>query len=105
MKKLIILVPEGDNNLSSITGAYEIFNKANEYWLKNHHEKIFQIQLAGISESVDFNNGLFVVKPHLNISDITKADLIIIPSLNHNYNLALNGNESLISWLKHQYKN
>ncbi len=105
MKKLIILVPEGDNNLSSITGAYEIFNKANEYWLKNHHEKIFQIKLAGISESVDFNNGLFVVKPHLNISDITKADLIIIPSLNHNYNLALKGNESLIPWLKHQYKN
>lgn len=105
MKQLIILVPEGDNNLSSISGAYEIFNKANDYWLQHHHKKVFQIQLAGISESVYFNNGLFMVKPQLNIAAIKRADLIIIPSLNHNYQLALTGNELIIPWLKNQYKN
>jgi hypothetical protein len=32
MKHLTILVPDGQNNLSSIVGTYKIFTKANEYW-------------------------------------------------------------------------
>jgi transcriptional regulator GlxA family with amidase domain len=105
LKQLIILVPDGDNNLSSISGAYEIFNRANTIWLQRHNEKVFDIQLAGISETVSFSNGLFRVTPNLNIFDIKKADLIIIPSLNHNYQLALKGNEAIIQWLNDQYKN
>ena len=34
MKHLTILVPDGQNNLSSIVGAYKIFTRANEYWKK-----------------------------------------------------------------------
>jgi hypothetical protein len=30
-KHLTILVPDGENNLSSMVGAYKIFTKANEY--------------------------------------------------------------------------
>lgn len=104
MKHLTILIPEGDNNLSSITGAYEIFRKANEYWVKNGHEALFQIQLAGVSKEVSFSDGLFTVKPHVHINDIAKTNLIIIPSLNHNYVKALEGNETLIAWVEHQYK-
>lgn len=105
MKHLTIVVPNGNNNLSSITGAYEIFNKANDYWKKLGNRQLFTIQLAGIAESIDFNDGLFTVKPHTYISAIAKTDLIIIPSLNHNYNLALKGNEALVNWLVDQYKN
>lgn len=105
MKHLTIIVPNGENNLSSITGAYEIFKKANAYWKGNCKKDLFTIQLAGISDEINFNEGLFVVKPHTNISAITKTDLIIIPSLNHNYHLALNENELLLEWLEKQYKN
>jgi transcriptional regulator GlxA family with amidase domain len=105
MKSLTIIVPDGENNLSSITGAWEIFNKANQYWQQKGKQPKFTIQLAGISNEVAFNAGLFTVKPHTNISAITKTDLIIIPSLNHNYQLALKGNELLIYWLQQQYKN
>ncbi|WP_435357138.1 GlxA family transcriptional regulator [Emticicia sp. SJ17W-69] len=105
MKHLTIIIPNGENNISSITGAYEIFTKANEYWKEREKQALFTIQLAGISEKVDFNEGLFTVKPHLNIAAISKTDLIIIPSLNHNYVLALKGNELLVDWLKKQYKN
>ena len=104
MKHLTIIVPNGENNLSSITGAYEIFNKANSFWKEKGRTELFSIQLAGISEQVDFNQGLFTVKPHTFISDISRTDLIIIPSLNHNYNLALEGNELLIEWIEKQYK-
>jgi transcriptional regulator GlxA family with amidase domain len=105
MKNLTIVVPEGNNNLSSITGAFEIFHKANAFWMQRNNTNLLTIQLAGISDKVDFNEGLFSVKPHINISAIAKTDLIIIPSLNHNYSLALKGNQELVDWLLKQYKN
>ena len=105
MKHLTIIVPNGDNNLPSITGAYEIFCRANAYNKANGKKELFKIQLAGISEEIDFNGGLFTVKPHLNISAVTTTDLIIIPSLNHNYNVALKDNEQLLPWLKKHYHN
>lgn len=105
MKKLTIIVPNGENNLSSITGAYEIFKKANAYWKENGRRELFDIQLAGVAAKVEFNEGLFTVNPHTTIAAITKTDLIIIPSLNHNYKLALSGNEALLPWLEKQYRN
>jgi transcriptional regulator GlxA family with amidase domain len=105
MKHLTIIVPNGENNLSSITGAYEIFSKANSYWKENEKKERFKIQLVGISEKIEFNNGLFTVKPHLNISEVNQTNLIIVPSLNHNYETALAGNNLLLKWLEKQYKN
>jgi transcriptional regulator GlxA family with amidase domain len=105
MKYLTILVPDGPNNLSSIVGSYKILTRANEYWRERGNKEQFKIELAGISEKVDFYDGLFSVKPHLNISAIKKTDLIIIPSLNHNYYKAVNGNVVLIDWIAEQYKN
>ena len=105
MKHLTILIPQGENNLSSITGAYEIFTRANLYWKNLGKEEVFRIQLVGASKEVSFNNGLFAVKPHLTIAELSKTNLIVIPSLNHNYQLALNGNGELIDWVSDQYKN
>lgn len=104
MKHLTIIVPDGENNLSSITGAYEIFRKANAYYKGKGKGELFRIQLAGISNKIEFNDGLFTVTPHTHISAVTSTDLIIIPSLNHNYELALKGNELLLNWLQQQYK-
>ena len=105
MKHLTILVPDGEgNNLSSIVGAYKIFTRANEYWKNIHRKELFKIELAGISKKVDFYSGLFIVNPHTNISAIRKTDLIIIPSLNHNYQKTVKQNKLLIDWIEKQYK-
>jgi transcriptional regulator GlxA family with amidase domain len=104
MKHLTILVPEGENNLSSIVGAYKIFTRANAYWKEAGKKELFKIELAGISKAVDFYDGLFTVKPHTNIAAISKTNLIIIPSLNHNYIKAVKGNQLLIDWIEKQYK-
>ncbi len=104
MQHLTILVPQGQNNLSSIAGAYKIFTKANEYWKKINRKELFAIQLAGISKKVEFHDGLFAVKPHTNISAIKRTDLIIIPSLNHNFQETVKKNKLLIDWMKQQYK-
>lgn len=103
MKHLTILVPKGQNNLSSIVGAYKIFTRANLYRKEINKKEVFKIELAGISKKVEFYDGLFTVKPHVHISDITKTDLIIIPSLNHNYNKAVAGNQLLVDWIEQQY--
>ncbi len=105
MKHLSILIPDGENNLSSIAGTYKIFTRANDIWKNKGNREVFKIELVGISENVGFHDGLFSVRPHVNISDITKTDLIIIPSLDHNYERGLRENKSLIPWLVNQYKN
>jgi transcriptional regulator GlxA family with amidase domain len=104
MKHLTILVPEGENNLSSIVGAYKIFTRANEYWKDLGKKQLFEIELAGISKKVAFYDGLFEVKPHTHIEAIKKTDLIIIPSLNHNYETAVKKNRLLIDWIEQQYR-
>ena len=106
MKHLSILVPNGEgNNLSSIVGAYKIFTKANDMWVQAGKQPVFRIQLAGVSKKVEYYDGLFAVKPHTHISDIAKTDLIIIPSLNHNFREAVRVNSSLVDWMGKQYKN
>ncbi|HEX8041934.1 MAG TPA: helix-turn-helix domain-containing protein [Chryseosolibacter sp.] len=104
MKHLTILVPDGDgNNLSSIVGAYKIFSRANEYRKRSGRREVFRIQLAGTSKKVGFYDDLFSVRPHVNIASISKTDLVIIPSLNHNYEKAVEANGPMIRWIEKQY--
>jgi transcriptional regulator GlxA family with amidase domain len=107
MKHIAIVVPEGQSSLSTVAcmvGTYEIFTTANNYWKKNGKKELFKIELAGISKTAEFDNGLLIIKPHADISDICKTDLIIIPSLTRDYQEALNGNKLLVEWIEQQYK-
>lgn len=45
------------------------------------------------------------MKPHTNVNEIKKTNVIIIPSLNHSYQNVLQKNELLIDWIEKQYKN
>ena len=103
MKHITIIVPDGENNLSSIVGAYKILTRANVFWKEMGKKELYNIQLAGISKEIEFYEGLFTVKPHTNISAIKQTDLIIIPSLNHNYHEAVKKNQLLIGWIAKQY--
>jgi transcriptional regulator GlxA family with amidase domain len=104
MKHLTILVPDGKgNNLSSIVGAYKIFTRANAYWKESCGRELFRIQLAGVSKKVEYYEGLFTVQPHTNISSISRTDLVIIPSLNHDYETAMKKNRALVEWIESQY--
>jgi transcriptional regulator GlxA family with amidase domain len=105
MKHLTILVPDGQNKLSSIICTYKVFVKANAYWKEIHGADLFKIQLAGISEEVEFYEGLFTVKPHTHISAIDKSDLIIVSALNnYNYPESILQNKPITDWISKQYK-
>jgi len=107
MKHLTIVVPDGQNNLTTIaciSGAYEIFAAANDHYTKTGRKKLFKIELAGVSKKVNFYNGLLTVNPQVDISDITKTDLIIIPAFNYFYKKVVKENQLLIDWIGKQYR-
>jgi transcriptional regulator GlxA family with amidase domain len=104
MKHLTIIVPNGENNLSSIVGAYKIFTRANAYRKDLGKKEVFKIELAGIASEVNFYGGLFTARPHKQISAINKTDLVIVPSLNHNYQQAIKANGEVIDWIGRQYR-
>jgi transcriptional regulator GlxA family with amidase domain len=103
MKQLAIIVPEGENNLSSIVGPYKIFSRANAHWRERGKIKLFDIHLVGTSKEVDFYDGLFCVRPRVDMAKMERADLIIVPSLNHNYEAAIENNRKLMHWLRERY--
>jgi transcriptional regulator GlxA family with amidase domain len=90
--------------LSSIVGAYKIFSRANEYWKNRGKKELYKIEVAGVSKKVDYYDSLFSVKPHTHISSISKTNLIIIPSLNHDYQRAVKQNQELIGWIEKQHR-
>ncbi|MGC4103816.1 GlxA family transcriptional regulator [Ferruginibacter sp.] len=108
MKHITILVPNGQSDLStmaSIIGAYEIFHRAGDHWKKNGNRELYQVELAGISETAEVDNGLVTIKPHCHIASIQKTNLIIIPPTSiRSYEKALQGNHLLIDWIARQYK-
>src|SRR5688500_20342159 len=107
MKHITIIVPDGQSTLSTvacIVGTYEIFIRANGYWKKNGKRELFKIELAGVTEAAEFDNGLLTIKPQASISSISKTNLIVIPSLTRDYQEPLKSNKLLVDWIEKQYK-
>jgi transcriptional regulator GlxA family with amidase domain len=107
MKHLTMLLPEEQTTsttVACIVGTYEMFIEANAYNNKHNHKEAFSIELAGISQKRDFSSGMLTLKPHRNISEIAKTDLIIIPSVALEYEKTMTENRKLIEWIKKQYE-
>ena len=108
MKHITIIVPDGQSNLSTVTcivGACDIFAEANAFWKKTGKRELYKVELAGISKKVNYHDGAIVLLPQINISAITKTDLIVIPaSAIRTYKKAAKGNQLLIDWIEQQYK-
>ena len=47
MKQVIIVVPNGYADLSSLMGSLEILSRANEYWQKLGNPSLIEIHVAG----------------------------------------------------------
>lgn len=103
MKQVIIVVPKGKVNLSSITGSYEILSRSNDYWQKMGNKSMIEIRIAGFGSELKLSNGFFSVHP-VNIKEIKKTDLLIIPSVSHDYDNVIKNNKELITWIGEQYK-
>ena len=104
MKQVIILIPKGYANLSSISGSFEILTRANDYWQRIGNPAKMEVKLAGFVPELKLGAGFFSVYP-TDIEEISKADLIIIPSLSYDFDYVIRENAALIDWIRDQYKN
>ncbi|WP_276371687.1 helix-turn-helix domain-containing protein [Chryseolinea sp. H1M3-3] len=102
MKQVTIVVPNGNVNLSSITGSFEILTRANEHWRSMGNQPKIEVRIAGLVKELKLDLGFFSIYP-INISDIKKTDLVIIPSFYYDEHL-IEDNQRLINWIGEQYK-
>ncbi len=102
MKQVTIIAPQGKANLSSIAGSFEILNTANARWRRMGNRPKMEICIAGFVKEVKLDSGFFSIHP-VDIAQIEKTDLIIIPSISYDEHL-IKDNALLISWIKEQYK-
>jgi transcriptional regulator GlxA family with amidase domain len=102
MKHITILIPDGQNNLSSMVGALKILTRANQYQQVQSGKSQVKITLAGLSKEVILHDGWFSVHPE-RLSKIKKTNLIIIPSMNHNFVEGIELNKKMIPWIIRQH--
>jgi transcriptional regulator GlxA family with amidase domain len=62
-----------------------------------------EIRIAGFVTDPKSNAGFFSVCP-VDIQEIKNTDLLIIPSLSHDYENVIKKNKELIIWIREQYK-
>ena len=105
LKHVSILIPRGHSSLVNIVGTHQILSQVNSFLQEKGKPAIFKVELVGISNPTDQTNGLFTVHPEKFIADVLQTDLIIIPAIHDDPEVAFSQNSEFIPWLKQQYKN
>ncbi|HEX6430987.1 MAG TPA: helix-turn-helix domain-containing protein [Niastella sp.] len=103
MKQVTIVIPNDCANLSSITGSFEVLTRANEFWRMQGNRSMLEVRLAGFVPELKLDLGFFSIHP-MPIDEIKKTDLVVIPSLSHDYDNIIKKNTALIAWIREQYK-
>jgi len=105
MKHISILVPEGDCSITNIEGTHQILSRVNDFLEDAGEPPLFSIQLVGAQPEIRTKKGLFSVRPDAMIQEVSRTDLILIPSVHGDMEKILGDNEALLSWIVEQYKN
>jgi transcriptional regulator GlxA family with amidase domain len=105
MKHITVLYPEGQCNLSTIAcivGTVEIFARADAYWVQQGNRPKYRVEIAGITAKREHINHMLTLKTDACISDISKTDLVIIPSAMPGGDTP--GRQLMFNWINRQYK-
>ncbi|TWI95910.1 transcriptional regulator GlxA family with amidase domain [Mucilaginibacter frigoritolerans] len=103
MKHVSILVPNSPCILSSVIGAFKVFNTVNSTLKRQNKEPFFKIQLVGLSNETSLYEGLFIVRPEALISEVHQTDLIVIPAFSGDIESCLQLNQAYIPWIKEMF--
>ncbi|PKP11677.1 MAG: AraC family transcriptional regulator [Bacteroidetes bacterium HGW-Bacteroidetes-4] len=102
MKKIAILVPE-HSVIQAIADPQYCFSAVNNYRMQNGLEPLFELTLVGLKPRIKLNQGNYLVQPDQLMSPFVTYDLIIIPALFGDLQVALDANKKFIPWLIKQY--
>ena len=65
---------------------------------------LFKVQLVGAKKEIKLNNGVYSVQTDVQLKNLKRTDLIIIPALAGDMEAAIDKNKALIPWIISQYK-
>jgi transcriptional regulator GlxA family with amidase domain len=103
MKKISLLIPEGDTSLSNIEATYKMFMKVNEALARLGRSPLFKVELIGLNAEPRKTH-VFTIQPDSGIKEIVKTDLIIIPAVHGDPKEVLEANRDFIPWIVRQYR-
>jgi transcriptional regulator GlxA family with amidase domain len=102
MKHISILVPEGAI-LGSLEGTRQLFSQVNEFFKAKGAPPLFIVQLVGLTKQTPAAAGLFTINCNTILSEVKKTDLIVIPALDGDIQVALEKNKQFIPWIIEQH--
>lgn len=103
MKHIAILIPKGAI-LGSIEGPRQLFTQVNQFMKMRGQLPMFDVKFVGLQKETPLCGGLVTINADVLLKDVSKTDLIIIPAVDGDMNIALENNADFIPWITKQYK-
>jgi transcriptional regulator GlxA family with amidase domain len=103
MKNVCILVPES-SVMQAIADPQYLFSAVNQFLTVSGKKPLFHVTLVGAKKEVKLNNGLYSVHTDQQLKASHKADLVFIPALFGDMQIAISKNKILIPWIQQQYQ-
>ena len=103
MKKISILVAES-SIIQSIADPQFLFTELNKHLISLDKHPQFKVELVGAKRNIRVQDGKYSIHTDKLLTEVSKTDLVIIPSLYGDLSSALKKNRILIPWIQNQYK-
>lgn len=104
MKHISILVPE-TAVMAAIADPCYLFSAVNQFLEAEGKPALFNVELVGLTKEVALNNSMFSVHTDQLLDDVKKTDMVFIPAISGNIEVALELNKGLIPWIVDQHRN
>lgn len=102
MKNISILVPESCVMQAIVDPRY-LFTTVNQFLAVKGKSPLFNVQLVGAKKEIRLNEGQFSVYTDQLLKDVKKTDLVVIPALFGDMQIAIDKNEVLLPWIREQH--
>jgi len=103
--KHITILANATSNLGSIDNPRRAFLAVNHYLQQNGKDPLFKVEIAGCSKSILLENGVCTIHPDVEIKNLKKTDLIIIPAIEGDIKKGMEQSHDCIEWIVKQYSN
>lgn len=94
-----------DATLTSIDSSHQLFNRVNDFMRYQGKSSFYEVEIVGVSKSVEFGNGLYTIRADKTIDEVKKTDVVVLPLLCGDFVKAIAKNEGYTDWLLSQYRN
>ena len=97
-----VYVPE-NSVIEAVTPAYRGFKTANEFLVATGKQPFFDVEYVGLRRSVNTNDNEYTVRTNRLLKDVEQTDLLVIPALYGNVQMAVNANKPAIPLIQQLY--